>query len=67
VDDETGQAIGRSRGGRTTKIHALCNQEGRPRAILLTGGNAADRGGPRTQTSVDIVPRRRSGPAHDGC
>src|SRR6516164_8565936 len=36
------QAIGRSRGGRTTKIHALVDEEGRPRAFLLTGGNIAD-------------------------
>jgi transposase len=36
------QAIGRSRGGRTTKIHALVDGEGRPRAFLLTGGNVAD-------------------------
>lgn len=42
ADDETSQAIGRSRGGRTTKIHALCDEEGRPHAILLTGGNVAD-------------------------
>jgi transposase len=36
------QAIGRSRGGSTTKIHAVVDQEGRPRAFLLTGGNIAD-------------------------
>jgi transposase len=36
------QAIGRSRGGRTTKIHALVDEEGRPRAFQLTGGNVAD-------------------------
>lgn len=36
------QAIGRSRGGRTTKIHAIVDEEGRPRAFLLTGGNVAD-------------------------
>ena len=36
------QAIGRSRGGRTTKIHALVDDEGRPHALLLTGGNVAD-------------------------
>ena len=36
------QAIGRSRGGRTTKIHALVDGEGRPCALLLTGGNVAD-------------------------
>ena len=36
------QAIGRSRGGRTTKIHALVDEEGRPHAFLLTGGHIAD-------------------------
>lgn len=40
--DACRQAIGRSRGGRTTKIHALCDVQGRPHAILLTGGNIAD-------------------------
>ena len=36
------QAIGRSRGGRTTRINALCDEQGRPHTILLTGGNVAD-------------------------
>ena len=36
------QAIGRSRGGRTTKIHALTDAECRPIAFLLTGGQIAD-------------------------
>jgi transposase len=36
------QAIGRSRGGRTTKIHALTDAECRPVAFLLTGGQVAD-------------------------
>ena len=39
---ERDQAIGRSRGGRTTKIHAVIDQEGRPLAFRLTGGNIAD-------------------------
>jgi transposase len=39
---ERGQAIGRSRGGRTTKIHALIDLAGRPLAFRLTGGNIAD-------------------------
>ena len=39
---ERGQAIGRSRGGRTTKIHALIDQRGRPLAFRLSGGNIAD-------------------------
>ena len=36
------QAIGRSRGGRTTKIHALTDHFCRPIAFLLTGGQVAD-------------------------
>ena len=39
---ELNQAIGRSRGGRTTKIHALTDGMCRPVAFLLTGGNVAD-------------------------
>jgi transposase len=39
---ERGQAIGRSRGGRTTKIHALIDGQGRPIVFLLSGGNVAD-------------------------
>jgi transposase len=39
---ERGQAIGRSRGGRTTKIHALIDAAGRPLAFRLSGGNVAD-------------------------
>ncbi|MHA7061294.1 IS5 family transposase [Azospirillum argentinense] len=36
------QVIGRSRGGRTTKIHALTDTACRPIAFLLTGGQVAD-------------------------
>ncbi|HSH62955.1 MAG TPA: IS5 family transposase [Methyloceanibacter sp.] len=36
------EAIGRSRGGRTTKIHALTDAEGRPRVLLLSPGNVND-------------------------
>ncbi|MCW2286163.1 transposase [Rhodoblastus acidophilus] len=39
---EKSQAIGRSRGGRTTKIHALTDAQCRPLAFMLTGGNIAD-------------------------
>jgi len=35
--------VGRSRGGRNTKIHALADAKGRLIAILLTGGEAHDR------------------------
>ena len=39
---EQKQAVGRSRGGRNTKIHALADAKGRLLAILLTGGQAHD-------------------------
>ena len=39
---ERSQAIGRSRGGRTTKIHALTDACCRPIAFLLTRGQVAD-------------------------
>jgi transposase len=39
---EQKQAVGRSRGGRNTKIHALADAKGRVLAILLTGGEAHD-------------------------
>jgi transposase len=36
------QAVGRSRGGRTSKIHCLADDRGRPIAFVLTPGNIAD-------------------------
>jgi len=39
---EQKQAIGRSRGGRNTKIHALADAKGRLLSFLLTGGQAHD-------------------------
>lgn len=42
------QAIGPSRGGQTTKIHALTDVVGRPFKLILTPGNVSD---------VTIAPR----------
>ena len=39
---EEKQAVGRSRGGRNTRIHALADAKARLIAILLTGGEAHD-------------------------
>ena len=36
------QAIGRSRGGWTTKVHAFTGVIGRPYALMLTPGNVSD-------------------------
>ncbi|MFI7327394.1 IS5 family transposase [Streptomyces rubiginosohelvolus] len=35
-------ALGRSRGGLTSKIHLACNGRGRPLAFVVTGGNTND-------------------------
>jgi transposase len=39
---EQTQAIGRSRGGRNTKIHAITDAKGRLLSLILTGGEAHD-------------------------
>ncbi|WP_339164093.1 IS5 family transposase [Methylobacterium bullatum] len=44
------QAIGPSRGGQTTKIHALTDVLGRPGVLLLTSGNASD-----VRTAPDVL------------
>ena len=36
------QALATSRGGRTSKLHALTDDKGRPRVFLLTAGNVND-------------------------
>ena len=36
------QAIGLTKGGWNTKLHAAVDRKGRPWALLLTGGNVAD-------------------------
>jgi transposase len=40
--DDRSRCMGRSRGGLTTKIHALVDAEGRPIALKLTEGQAHD-------------------------
>ena len=39
---ETDGKIGKSRGGSTTKIHAVTNGEGKPMKFILTSGSAHD-------------------------
>jgi transposase len=38
----SGQAIGKSRGGNTTKIHLVCEKSGKPIHFHLSGGNIHD-------------------------
>jgi hypothetical protein len=39
---ERDRCLGRSRGGLTTKIHALVDAQGRPIQLKLTAGQASD-------------------------
>nr|WP_141652470.1 IS5 family transposase [Rhizobium grahamii] len=36
------RGIGRTKGGRNTKLHAVCDEKGRPCVLLLTPGNVND-------------------------
>lgn len=42
VPSEPGEAIGRSRGGLSTKIHLAADGRGRPLAVVLSPGQAGD-------------------------
>ena len=56
---QAGHALGRSRGGFSTKIHLKTDFDGAPIAFHLTGGQAADSPGFRTLLDLgpDIAPR----------
>ena len=47
--------MGRSRGGLTTKIHALADAQGRPLRFILTGGEAHD-----ITTAADLLADMRA-------
>jgi len=34
--------IGRTKGGLNSKLHAVCDSEGRPRTLFLTAGQVSD-------------------------
>ncbi len=40
--EELQEAIGRSRGGRTCKVHAAVDAKGRPLRLAISGGNVHD-------------------------
>lgn len=55
-----GEAIGRSRGGRSTKIHLAVDGRGRPLSILLTPGQAGDN--PQLLALLDAIRVNEPGP-----
>jgi transposase len=50
------QAIGRSRGGPSTKIHALCGSESEALDLRLTAGQAGE--APRGEEMIDAIDTR---------
>jgi transposase len=64
-DEPDDHALGRSRGGLTTKIHLACDGRGRPLAILLTPGQRHDSICARPLLERIHVPR--TGPGRPRC
>lgn len=56
------EALGRSRGGFTTKLHLACDGRGRPLAVLLTEGQRHDSTQLEALLDAIRVPRRRGRP-----
>lgn len=57
---QDGEALGRSRGGLSTKIHLAVDGRGRPLSILLTPGQAGDN--PQLLNVLDAISINRPGP-----
>ena len=55
------QALGRSRGGFTTKIHLRCDGKGRPLVLHLTGGERHDQAGFKALLSGLTIKRPQRG------
>jgi putative transposase len=62
IPEPAGHAIGRSRGGLTTKVHALADAGIRPVALLLSAGQAG--GNPRLVPLLDALAQGGHRPAH---
>jgi len=62
IPEPADHAIGRSRGGLTTKVHALADAGIRPVALLLSAGQAGDN--PRLVPLLDALARSGHRPAH---
>lgn len=68
ADEPADHALGRSRGGLTTKIHLAADGRCRPLAFLLTGGQANDAAVFTEVMARRRVPRRRVRPrTRPGC
>ncbi|MFF8300237.1 MULTISPECIES: IS5 family transposase [Streptomyces] len=64
-DEPDDEALGRSRGGLTTKIHLACDGRGRPLALLITPGQRHD--GVCAQPLLERIRVPRLGPGRPRC
>jgi transposase len=64
-DEPADHALGRSRGGLTTKIHLGCEQGRRPLPLVLTAGQRGD--SPQFSTVLDRIRVHRPGPGRPRC
>jgi transposase len=55
-------ALGRSRGGLTTKVHLACEQQQKPLAIIITAGQRGD--SPQFQAVLEAITVPRPGGGH---
>ena len=60
VGAQDGEAIGRSRGGLSTKIHLAVARRGRPLSVLITAGQAGDN--PQLLPLLDSIRITSAGP-----
>lgn len=65
ADEPDDHALGRSRGGLTTKIHLACEQGRRPLSFVVTGGQRGD--SPQFTTVLDRIRVNRPGPGRPRC
>ncbi|MEV6686673.1 IS5 family transposase [Streptomyces sp. NPDC051130] len=64
-DEPEDHALGRSRGGLTSKIHLACDGRGRPLAVLLTPGQRHD--GVCARPLLERIRVPRTGPGRPRC
>jgi len=62
VDEPEDHALGRSRGGLTTKIHLSCEQGQKVMSLLVTAGQRGD--SPQFQPVLEKIRMPRIGPGH---
>lgn len=62
LDEPDDHAVGRSRGGLTTKIHALVDGNMRPLVLLLGPGQGGD--SPMFENLMGALKVEREGPVH---